>query len=764
MTLIRDCWRRDLSGLTPQQRRAAGYTVRLLGLPRDLGVERIDTNQLGLLWRMLQPLFEPQGLASYLRPPSPPRQAQDPEGLDPEVPDVDLDEEAVAPRMSDEEIFTVLRVALKEEELGFHAGPDQMYEHQDLLLRRLRRLLRRIHPLTQVRLDRANPEAAPAAATVALLGASLDLTGPALRILDFLDELVASPDLGQLLRQRGERAGSRINYRRLGPVLDLSETELRRALAKNAPLRTLGLVVVETGHSDLEDFLRPSDLLSEVLDAAPADAEALLELLIEPAPPAEWSLTAFPHLDTPAGLAGEVLAEAVARRTLGVNALLYGPPGTGKTELARALAADRGLRAYQVRSADDDGDGLSRNGRLSAYLLAQRLLGRRGEALLIFDEVEDVFDAGDNLFALLRRAQVTGRQKGWMNRILEENPVPAIWIANHTSGMDPAFLRRFLLPVACGTPPRSVRRQMAEHHLGDQGLAPDLLDDLAADQDLAPAQLGAARRLLELCPTQAPERAVREGVGAMRILLHGAPAPRRRPAATQFDVAFLNLAGDVTPSAIVQALGRRGHGSLCFYGPPGTGKTAFAEILAAALDRELVARQASELVSKYVGETEQNLARLFRDCDPERSVLLLDEVDSFLAERREARHSWERTQVNELLQQMERFPGIFVAATNLMSGIDQAALRRFDFKLHFRALNATQRRALFAREALGDETARVPELIARHLETLTGLAPGDFATVCRQRTLLGENLTPEQFLRRLAAECRLKQGDERRVA
>ncbi|MBP6734489.1 MAG: hypothetical protein KA142_07360, partial [Chromatiaceae bacterium] len=90
MTLIRDCWRRDLSGLTPQQRRAAGYAVRLLGLPRDLSAEQIDTNQLGLLWRMLQPLFEPQGLASYLRPPSPPSQAQDPEGLDAEVPDVDL--------------------------------------------------------------------------------------------------------------------------------------------------------------------------------------------------------------------------------------------------------------------------------------------------------------------------------------------------------------------------------------------------------------------------------------------------------------------------------------------------------------------------------------------------------------------------------------------------------------------------------------------------------------------------------------------------
>ncbi|NCA72159.1 MAG: AAA family ATPase, partial [Sphingobacteriia bacterium] len=154
--------------------------------------------------------------------------------------------------------------------------------------------------------------------------------------------------------------------------------------------------------------------------------------------------------------------------------------------------------------------------------------------------------------------------------------------------------------------------------------------------------------------------------------------------------------------------------------------------------------------------TEQNLARLFRDSDPAHSLLLLDEVDSFLGDRRDARHSWERTQVNELLQQMEHYPGIFVAATNLMSGIDPAALRRFDFKLHFRALAPAQRLALFAREALGDVSAPVSADLARHLATLETLTPGDFATVARQRTLLGETLAPEQFLRRVAAECRMK--------
>jgi SpoVK/Ycf46/Vps4 family AAA+-type ATPase len=605
--------------------------------------------------------------------------------------------------------------------------------------------------------------ALPINPVVALLGDAIGLDAIELRVLDFLDLHLLSEPLRVLLRT-SERASERVNRSRLAAALDVREPTLRAVLSNSAALRTLGLVHL-MDESDLEDYVRPSDLLRTLLDAGPQDVDGLLALLIEPAPAAAWQLADFPHLAAPANRLSTAMVQATRTGEVGVNALFYGAPGTGKTELARTLAAAQGLRAYQVRSSDDDNDGLSRRGRLSAYLLAQRLLARRRDAVLIFDEIEDVFEGADDLMWLLGgRGRRGGQQKGWMNRILEDNPVPAIWITNDTDGMDPAFLRRFLLPVAFSTPPRSVRRQMAERHLGDCGLPPLLLDELAADAALTPAQLGAARRLLELSHDSAPELAVRDGVAAMRTLLHGAPAPRRRAMATAFDVAFLNLAGEITPSAIVQALDRRGSGSLCFYGPPGTGKTAFAEVLAEALDRELVARQASDLISPYVGETEQNLARLFRDADPATTVLLLDEVDSFLSERTQARHSWERTQVNELLQQMERYPGIFVAATNLMSGIDTAALRRFDFKLHFRALTPAQRLRLFAREALGDDQAEVPDLIARHLHSLDTLTPGDFATVCRQRALLGEEPTPEQFLRRLVMECRMKQGEGQRAA
>ena len=182
--------------------------------------------------------------------------------------------------------------------------------------------------------------------------------------------------------------------------------------------------------------------------------------------------------------------------------------------------------------------------------------------------------------------------------------------------------------------------------------------------------------------------------------------------------------------------------------------------MADALGRELVTRSAATILSPWVGMTERNIAKLFSEIDVEHSVLFLDEVDSLLRDRRQARQGWEATQVNELLQQMERFPGIFVAATNLVDNLDTAALRRFDFKLHFRPLLAAQRRSLFARETLGDasRTAQLPRLVIDTLDTLDMLTPGDFANVARQQKLLDERLSPEDYLRRLVSECRWKQA------
>ncbi|MEO6856437.1 MAG: ATP-binding protein, partial [Rhodoferax sp.] len=159
---------------------------------------------------------------------------------------------------------------------------------------------------------------------------------------------------------------------------------------------------------------------------------------------------------------------------------------------------------------------------------------------------------------------------------------------------------------------------------------------------------------------------------------------------------------------------------------------------------------------KYVGETEQKMAAMFKEAEAEKAVLLLDEADSFLQDRRGAQRTYDVTEVNEMLQGMERYRGIFVCTTNLLDRIDQAALRRFTFKIQFKPLLRSQRETMFLVEALGGDAARWSETLHSRLAKLDQLCPGDFAAVKRQVEILDTALSPDEFMDQLEAEHRIK--------
>ncbi len=161
-------------------------------------------------------------------------------------------------------------------------------------------------------------------------------------------------------------------------------------------------------------------------------------------------------------------------------------------------------------------------------------------------------------------------------------------------------------------------------------------------------------------------------------------------------------------------------------------------------------------MSKYVGETEQNMAAMFREAETENAILLLDEADSFLQDRRSAQRNHEVSEVNEMLQGMERFRGIFICTTNLMDRIDQAALRRFTFKIQFKPLTQAQRQALFITEACAGDAMAMPAELASRLASLDQLCLGDFAAVKRQAAILDIQMQPAEFLEHLEAEHRIK--------
>jgi SpoVK/Ycf46/Vps4 family AAA+-type ATPase len=109
-----------------------------------------------------------------------------------------------------------------------------------------------------------------------------------------------------------------------------------------------------------------------------------------------------------------------------------------------------------------------------------------------------------------------------------------------------------------------------------------------------------------------------------------------------------------------------------------------------------------------------------------------------------------------MLQGMERHAGLFICTTNLLDRIDEAALRRFTFKIKFSPLRLEQRTQLFVQEACAGDLSRLDTAVQRALTQMDQLCLGDFAAVKRQLEILGGDLTPTEFLEQLLAEHRIK--------
>jgi SpoVK/Ycf46/Vps4 family AAA+-type ATPase len=138
--------------------------------------------------------------------------------------------------------------------------------------------------------------------------------------------------------------------------------------------------------------------------------------------------------------------------------------------------------------------------------------------------------------------------------------------------------------------------------------------------------------------------------------------------------------------------------SALFSGPPGTGKTMCAGVIARELDMELFRVDLSRVVSKWIGETEKNLARVFDEAQRSNAVVLFDEADSLFAKRTEVKSSVDRyanLEVNFLLHRMETFNGITVLTTNFEDTIDSAFKRRLTFRIRFEKPDAEARAALW---------------------------------------------------------------------
>ena len=190
-----------------------------------------------------------------------------------------------------------------------------------------------------------------------------------------------------------------------------------------------------------------------------------------------------------------------------------------------------------------------------------------------------------------------------------------------------------------------------------------------------------------------------------------------------------------------------------FTGPPGTGKTMAAEIIAGDLGLDLYKIDLSMVVSKYIGETEKNLNRIFREAETSNSILFFDEADALFGKRSEVRDSHDRyanIEIAYLLQKMEEYQGIVILATNLHQNLDQAFMRRMHFVVEFPFPEEEYRRRIWE-ITFPPEAPRAHDIDLDFLARKFKLAGGNIRNIILSAAFLaaedGRMITMEHLIR-----------------
>jgi len=586
------------------------------------------------------------------------------------------------------------------------------------------------------------------------LGREMDLAPEDIAVLEIMLRSHRQPIIESLIDSAFE-CGRR-HYRRrffnvtsylLPYVLGVPASSFHARFAADAPLVKSGLLSVD----DDGDIRAVNRLLR--LISVPDDSDLdVCRLLLDAATSGELEWSDFDHVEEDRDHIEKLVKGALSTCASGVNILVYGPPGTGKTEFCKTLATRLGTNLYSVGEEDERGRDPDRRERLQELRLAQRLLAPSRGSILLFDEMEDIlsdpssgwmpFSPGG--FSHLR----SGGSKVFLNRILECTPVPTLWTSNAAREICQTVLRRMTFTIELRKPPCRVRERILGRELARHGIKATEEDtrSLAKEFDVTPGVASSAIAGASLCGGDLA--AVRLGVRSLSRVISGEKPPANQGPPERFDLALVRA--DINPVGFADRIVESGgkHFSLCLQGPPGTGKSAFVRYLAERLGLQVTQKRASDLMSMWVGQTEQRIAAAFAEARAEGSILVFDEADSLLADRRGAVRSWEVSQVNEMLTWMESHPLPFACTTNFGENLDPATLRRFTFKIALDYLTPDQSQAAFhtyfalkAPPEIGD------------LSTLT---PGDFAVVRRKAEILGHLQDAEAIAELLRAECEAK--------
>lgn len=542
--------------------------------------------------------------------------------------------------------------------------------------------------------------------------------------------------------------------------LDRPISEVSRAVEAQGRLQRYGCLDAELAfNKDFDGFLYD-------VDNAPLSTHFYRQCTDVPLP---WS-----YYGTLAERHGEILKTLLASRNSkrGMNILLYGAPGTGKTSFGHSLAAELGLACYDIaQDTNRKGDATRSNPmhRFAALQICDSQVDAT-RSLLVVDEADDMLRSrrGYGMSSFLDSESVSTGDKGMLNSVLDGIKTPCIWITNtDADSLDPSSRRRFDYSIRFEKLNSTQRIAIWRNNVKTLKLArllsEPLIEKLAEKYETS---AGGISLVLKNTADMKPSPSECEGLIDKLMQPHcellGIKTDNKFAVSKDYTLEGLNIKGDIPLNKIVEAVRAfqshktgdfdRPRMNLLLSGPPGSGKTEFVKHLGEVLKTKVIVKTGSDILSMWVGGTEKNIREAFVAAENEKAILFIDEIDGLMQTRERAQRSWEVTQVNELLQCMERFDGILIAATNFSENLDPASVRRFTFKLVFDYLNREGKicffRKMFQSELTDDEAER--------LSRIPDLTPGDFRTVRQSLYYLGGNATNAERIDALKSESMAK--------
>ena len=452
-----------------------------------------------------------------------------------------------------------------------------------------------------------------------------------------------------------------------------------------------------------------------------------------------------------------------------VHIMLYGPPGTGKTTFARSLAKSLGLKAFTINVRENVTSESA-----TAVIACMNIASRHPKSFVVVDEAEKILDT-----SLRDISSENGKDKLWLNTLLEKPNNHVIWITNHVNNIHPSAMRRFAFSVFFEAPGREEREKLffdiIKRHKVEKYFSNSQIKSLAKNYEVPAAVIENSINRAEILKYNDDDfvPAVECSMKAYTTFLRGGREITRKAGS---EVKNFTLEGLTLNNAEISDLMERcvradefmrnpkskiegGCATMLFYGPPGTGKTALARHIAHELDRECFIQRASDLQNCFVGETEKKIAEAFRHAEEEGAVLVIDEADTFLYSRDMAVRSWEVSFVNEFLVNLEECKCFCICTTNRLEELDPASLRRFSYKIKFDYAGSSQITALYNSLLKPICNSELPSHLERELKTFTKLTPGDFHSVRAQYNSFLSNektVTHEVLINALRREISMK--------